>query len=73
MNRLADTINFAPSTGDFSGPGTGIFAGGDPAANFEALISTVIGVMTVIAGIWFIFTLLLAPLAGLRQAEIRVR
>ncbi len=63
MNRLAGTLDFAPTTGGFSGPGTGIFAtGGDPAANFEKLISTIIAVMTVVAGIWFIFTLFIGAI-----------
>lgn len=66
MNRLAGTLDFAPTGGGFSGPGTGIFAaGGNPAANFELLISRVIGVMTVIAGIWFIFTLLIGAIGWL--------
>ena len=63
MNRLAATIDFAPNSGGFAGPGTGIFAAGAaPATSFEKLISTVIGVMTVVAGIWFIFTLFIGAI-----------
>jgi ABC-type transport system involved in multi-copper enzyme maturation permease subunit len=66
-NILAQgTIDFGPKGGGFTGPGTGIFAaGGNPATNFELLISRVIGVMTVIAGIWFIFTLLVGAIGWL--------
>lgn len=67
MNRLAATLNFSPSSGGFSGPGTGIFA--DSATNapskFQDLFSLIIGVMTVVAGIWFIFTLLFGALGWL--------
>jgi hypothetical protein len=59
-NLIAATINFGPSNGSFSGPAKGIFApGGSPQDNLEMLISTVVGVMTVIAGIWFIFIFLI--------------
>ncbi len=63
-NLLAQgSIDFAPRGGGFAGPGTGIFApSADPAGNFEKLISTVIGVMTVVAGIWFIFTLFIGAI-----------
>lgn len=63
MNRLAQNLNFSPN-GGFTGPGGGIFA--DPATGtatkFESLFSTVIGVMTVIAGIWFIFTVFIGAI-----------
>lgn len=56
------TLPIAPA-GGFNGPAGGVFtAGANPAQNFETLISTVIGVMTVIAGIWFIFTLFIGAI-----------
>ncbi len=54
MRQLALAIQFGPG-GNYTGPAQGIFATDDPATNFEKLISTVVGVMTVVAGIWFIF------------------
>lgn len=62
MNRLAQTqLNFSPP-GGFNGPAGGVFEANDPANNFEQLITTVIGVMTVIAGIWFIFILFIGAI-----------
>lgn len=63
-NRLAD-ITIAPNGGSFVGPGTNsIFSNPatDPAGKFELLISRVIGVMTVVAGIWFVFTLFIGAI-----------
>lgn len=61
FNLLAEDLNFAPP-GGFKGPVQGIFGTDSPAANFELLISRIIGVMTVIAGIWFIFTLFIGAI-----------
>ncbi len=63
MKRLAADFTFAPPDG-FSGPGGGAFEnpGADPAGNFETLITTIIGVMTVVAGIWFIFVLFIGAI-----------
>lgn len=60
---LAADLNFAPS-GGYTGPGAGLFAnpGVDSANKFELLFSRVVGVMTVIAGLWFIFTFLIGAI-----------
>lgn len=42
------------------GPGLGPFAGGsDPATSIAKIISSIIGVMTVAGGIWFLFHILI--------------
>ena len=64
MKRIfAIDLNFSPS-GGFSGPGKGVFAnpGTDTANKFESLFTTIVGVLTVIAGIWFIFVLFIGAI-----------
>lgn len=63
-NLLAQaSIKLGP-VGGFKGPGGGVFA--DPANNapskFQDLFSLIIGVMTVIAGIWFMFTFIIGAI-----------
>ena len=60
MNNLATDIKIAPS-GGFSGFGKLGLQGeinNDPIGNFTGLISSVIGIMTLVAIIWFIFLLI---------------
>lgn len=60
MKKLIADISISPSTGGFQGPGTGLFNDtANSATSFESLISIIIAVMTIIAGIWFMFSLLL--------------
>ena len=61
-NHLAASFSFGPGNGGFKGPAGGVFDTANPATNFENLISTVIGVMTVVAGIWFIFILFIGAI-----------
>lgn len=61
-NQIAAVLRFGPN-GGYTGPVGGIFApGADPGGNLEILLSTIIGVMTVIAGIWFIFIFLIGAI-----------
>lgn len=64
MNKLSQ-IPLSPQ-GGFSGPGTGSFAvpasSADTGLAFAEVISGIIGVMTVIAGIWFLFNTLVGAI-----------
>lgn len=63
---LAEELNFG--NGGFTGPATGIFANpnaGNAATNFEKLLSNIISVMTVVAGIWFMFILFIGAIGWL--------
>jgi len=62
MNKLSVDIPLAPS-GGFKGPGTGPLSnptagGGTGIEAFTKFISSTIGLMTIIAIIWFIFVLM---------------
>jgi len=65
-NLLAATIDFSPTGGSFTGPAdpNGVF--GNPttgtAVKFELLFTKIIAVMTVVAGIWFIFILFIGAI-----------
>lgn len=67
MKHLAVDIPLAPS-GGFKGPGTGPLSdptkgGGTGIEAFTKFISSTIGLMTIIAIIWFIFTLITGAIA----------
>lgn len=67
MNKLSIDIPLAP-TGGFKGPGTGPLSdptkgGGTGIEAFTKFISSTIGLMTIIAIIWFIFTLITGAIA----------
>lgn len=64
MNRLALQLRFSPP-GGFGQDRPGIFNPSNPANNFERLISNIIGVMTVIAALWFIFILMIGAIGWL--------
>lgn len=61
---LAQAVIKLGPVGGFKGPGGGVFA--DPATNapskFQDLFSLIIGVMTIVAGIWFMFTFLIGAI-----------
>lgn len=63
MRIFARDINFGPQ-GGFKGPGP---LGQNPAANapsqFQELISRIVGVMTIVGGIWFLFLILTGGIA----------
>lgn len=62
MKKLLADISISPP-GGFQGPGTGILTQTDtPASSFEALLSVIISVMTIIAGIWFMFILFIGAI-----------
>ena len=56
MKKLGINLDFSPNGGNFSGPGElGLGGGtGDAPGIFSDLISSVIGLMTIIAGIYFL-------------------
>ncbi len=61
-NQIAAVLRFGPG-GGYTGPAGGIFLpGSNPGSQLEMLLSTIIGVMTVIAGIWFIFIFLIGAI-----------
>lgn len=66
MKKLLADIQLAPP-GGFDGPATGLFE--DPGTNsvskFQDLFSKIVGVMTIIAGIWFMFVLLTGAIGWL--------
>jgi len=62
MKNLLAQIDISPP-GGFEGPGTRfVDPGTNSASKFEQLFSTIIGVMTIIAGIWFIFIILIGAI-----------
>ncbi len=67
MNQLA--IDFSPPGGKFTGLGTGPLA--NPAGTgievFSQFISSTVGVMTIIAIVWFIFVFILGAIGIMRS------
>lgn len=60
----AGNINFGPPGGGFSGPGTNtLFGTTNPGTSFENIISTTVGVMSIVAGIWFFFLIITGGIA----------
>lgn len=63
MNNLLAQINLAPG-GGFTGPGKlGNPSDATAGSDFESVISTVIGVMTAIAFVWFTINFLIAAIS----------
>lgn len=66
MNKLAATINLGPSSGDgFRGFGKLGLEGVDPSESgnvFSQIISSAIGIITIVAVIWFTIQLLLGAI-----------
>ena len=64
MNKLSLSIPISPP-GGFKGIGTGPFSNptGSGIETFTKFISSVVGLMTIIAIIWFIFTLITGAIA----------
>lgn len=56
MEKLLADINLAPD-GGYTGPGP-LGTPTNAPVQFENLISTIVGVMTIIGGIWFVFLFL---------------
>ena len=78
MNKLLSDIPLSPS-GGFKGPGTGPFSdptagGGTGIEAFTKFISSAVGLMTIIAIIWFVFLLISGGIgfmtAGSDKAQI---
>lgn len=64
MNNFLADISIAPEGGSFRGLGTGILSNvnGSGVSTFSKIISMAIGVMTVVAIIWFLFVLMTGAL-----------